>query len=56
MAESVDIYHVNDQVFVHSTIDGIAKPKTVPTGDQARYDMHDAKRPKQHRTNCCPRP
>lgn len=36
MAESVDIYHVNDEVFVHSTIDGIAKPKIVPTGDQAR--------------------
>lgn len=36
LAESVDIYHVNDQVFVHSTIDGIAKPKIVPRGDQAR--------------------
>eukprot|EP00903_Cladosiphon_okamuranus_P018618 g17138.t1 len=36
LAESVDIYHVNDKVFVHSTIDGISKPKIVPTGDQAR--------------------
>lgn len=36
LAESVDITHVNGQVFIHSTIDGIAKPKIVPTGDQAR--------------------
>lgn len=36
LADSVDIYHVNGQVFIHSTIDGIAKPKIVPTGDQAR--------------------
>lgn len=37
LADSIDIYHVNGQVFIHSTIDGIAKPKIVPTGDQARY-------------------
>lgn len=36
LADSIDIFHVNDQIFVHSTIDGIAKPKIVPTGDQAR--------------------
>lgn len=38
LADSVDTYHVNGQVFIHSTIDGIAKPKIVPTGDQARCD------------------
>lgn len=35
----MDICHVNAQVFIHSTIEGISKPKTIPTGDQARYDI-----------------
>ncbi|CAM9982601.1 unnamed protein product [Ectocarpus sp. 6 AP-2014] len=36
LAESIGIYHVHGQIFIHSTFDGIAKPKIVPTGDQAR--------------------
>ncbi|CAM9154897.1 unnamed protein product [Ectocarpus sp. 12 AP-2014] len=36
LAESIDIYHVHGRVFIHSTFDGIVKPKIVPTGDQAR--------------------
>ncbi|CAM9715828.1 unnamed protein product [Pylaiella littoralis] len=43
LAGSVDIYHVNGQVFVHSTIDGIAKPKIIPTGDQARAFIQGVK-------------
>lgn len=39
LAKSVDMCHVNDQVFIHSTIEGISKPKTIPTGDQARYGI-----------------
>ena len=34
----MDVCYVNAQVFIHSTIEGISKPKTIPTGDQARYD------------------
>lgn len=25
------------QIFIHSTTDGIAKPKIIPTGDNARW-------------------
>ncbi|CAM9981629.1 unnamed protein product [Scytosiphon promiscuus] len=43
LAESIDIYLVNGQVFIHSTLDGIAKPKIIPTGDQARAFVQGVK-------------
>lgn len=38
LAESIDIYHIADKTFIHSTLDGIAKPKIIPTGDDTRYE------------------
>lgn len=36
LAESVDIYALDHHLFIHSTLEGIAKPKVIPSGQQAR--------------------
>lgn len=41
LAESVDVYSIDDQLFIHSQLDGIAKPTIIPTGDKAKWVSAD---------------
>ncbi|CAM9857556.1 unnamed protein product [Discosporangium mesarthrocarpum] len=36
LAESIDVCRIGDQTFIQSNLEGIKKPKVIPTGDKAR--------------------